>query len=590
MSKGKTRQQKKKFFKRKENRGKVFVKKEAPPKPTAPPLRERGRFDLVHDYEGEVQSCSHGPCLLFLDKKEKQRFFACAIFRDNEKCPFKAILKEDGSIERKSTDEVKPVGKKYPYGVIPKKLKEIPKDSKIVFCPQCLEVFADKHKHPGTFVTRPQLRRPSRLLETIDDQHGMAQFFFSDDTLSVISSSISNGKYDGIVCMGSPRLFEHLKEEKKEGRQLFILDWDERYLSFFLAKMSARYSMLTDFFPDPKAEERLNAFLATVSRLVIVTDPPFGVFVEPLMKSVQAIRTRHAIARGSSPAVSHSIVFLPFFVGKHALKNYKGELWMSDYRVLYANHKEFSRHHKTTVRMLTDMGKECIDLSGMEGYKFCYMCEKFVEGNNTHCGMCGDCTSRDGQATRHCERCMRCYKDSYKHCKDCSRCHLTGRCPVAMDKARAKDAQLLAEWEEKQRLEKIRKKMERLEQREREKKEREEEMERIKKEMEEEENDYEDEDTDSDEEKEVNGVTEEIPPVKEEEGEVEEEEVEKKSVKKIVKKRKIKDEENGVKKEKIKKEDGVKKRKIRDDENVVKKKKVKEEISVVKKKKVIKKE
>lgn len=60
--------------------------------------------------------------------------------RDNEKCPFKAILKEDGSIERKSTDEVKPVGKKYPYGVIPKKLKEISKDSKIVFCPQCLEV------------------------------------------------------------------------------------------------------------------------------------------------------------------------------------------------------------------------------------------------------------------------------------------------------------------------------------------------------------------------------------------------------------------------------------------------------------------
>lgn len=93
--------------------------------------------------------------------------------------------------------------------------------------------------------------------------------------------------------MGSPRLFEHLKEEKKEGRQLFILDWDERYvcffsfitrhwergsmvsgdchclqLSFFLAKMSARYSMLTDFFPDPKAEERLNAFLATVSLLL----------------------------------------------------------------------------------------------------------------------------------------------------------------------------------------------------------------------------------------------------------------------------------------------------------------------------------
>lgn len=39
------------------------------------------------------------------------------------------------------------------------------------------------------------------------------------------------------------------------------------------------------------------------------------------------------------------------------------------FKVLYANHKEFSRHHKTTVRMLTDMGKECIDLSGMEGYK-----------------------------------------------------------------------------------------------------------------------------------------------------------------------------------------------------------------------------
>ncbi|GMR36706.1 hypothetical protein PMAYCL1PPCAC_06901, partial [Pristionchus mayeri] len=525
--KGKTKQQKKKFFKRKENRGKIFVKKEAPPKPTAPPLRERGRFDLVHDYEGEVQSCSHGPCLLFLDKKEKLRFFACAIYRDHEKCPFKAILKEDGSVEKKSIEEVKAVEKKYPYGVIAKKLREIPKESKIVFCPQCLEVFADKHKHPGTFVTRAQLRRPSRLLETMDDQHGMAQFFFSDDTLSVISSCISNGKYDGVVCMGSPRLFESLKEEKKEGRQLFMLDWDQRYLSFFLSKTSARYSMLTDFFPDPKAEERLNAFLATVSRLVVVTDPPFGVFVEPLMKSVQAIRRRHTLARGSSSALSHSIVFLPFFVGKHALRNYEGDLWMSDYRVLYANHKEFARHHKTTVRMLTDMDKECIDLSAVEGYKFCCMCEKYVEANNTHCGMCGDCTSRDGQPTRHCERCMRCFKDSYKHCKACSRCHLTGRCPVEMEKARAKDAELLAEWEERQRLEKIRKKMERLEQKEREKKERKEEMERMR---------MEEEESDSDDETVKNGKV----ALKEEEEEEEEgEEIEQKPVKKMVgKKRK----------------------------------------------------
>lgn len=38
----------------------IMNTQEAPPKPTAPPLRERGRFDLVHDYEGEVQSCSHG--------------------------------------------------------------------------------------------------------------------------------------------------------------------------------------------------------------------------------------------------------------------------------------------------------------------------------------------------------------------------------------------------------------------------------------------------------------------------------------------------------------------------------------------------
>ncbi|GMT14713.1 hypothetical protein PFISCL1PPCAC_6010 [Pristionchus fissidentatus] len=486
MSKGKTRQQKKKFFKRKENRGKVFVKKEAAPKPTAPPLRERGRYDLVHDYEGEVQSCSHGPCLLFKDKKENKRYFSCAIFRDTEKCSFKAYLKDDGSVERTNTDEVAEVEKKYPYGVIPKQLKKIPKGSKIVFCPKCMEVFADKHKHPGSFVTRPQLRNPSRLLEAMDDQHGMAQFWFSDESLSVVSSAISNGKYDGVLCMGSPRLFESLKEEKKEGRQLFMLDWDQRYLSFFLSKFCARYSLLTDFFPDPKAEQRLNAFLAGVSRLIVISDPPFGVFVEPLMKSIQAMRKRHVTARGSSPAVSHSIVFLPFFVGKHALRNYEGELCMSDYRVLYANHKEFSRPHKTTVRMLTDMKKECIDLSDVNGYKFCDMCEKHVVETNKHCGMCGDCTSRDGQPTRHCDLCMRCYKDSYKHCKQCTRCHLAGRCPIESEKARAKDAELMAEWEEKQRLEKIRRKEERMEQRARERKEKEEERERIRKEMEEE--------------------------------------------------------------------------------------------------------
>lgn len=51
--------------------------------------------------------------------------------------------------------------------------------------------------------------------------------------------------------MGSPRLFEHLKEEKKEGRQLFILDWDERYVRLSIVyydKLTIRFQTMEEWY------------------------------------------------------------------------------------------------------------------------------------------------------------------------------------------------------------------------------------------------------------------------------------------------------------------------------------------------------
>ncbi|KAK6016074.1 hypothetical protein OSTOST_18449 [Ostertagia ostertagi] len=185
---------------------------------------------------------------------------------------------------------------------------------------------------------------------------------------------------------------------------------------FFPATQYAQYSMLVDHFYDGKASGKIRDFFAKCSKILLICDPPFGVFLEPLMHTIESLQQRYKEARGEKSAEFYGCIVIPMFVGKYILRSYK-DYWMSDYRA-----------SKTTVRCFTNLKPDVFDLSKVNGYKFCEFCERYVSNANKHCFMCSACTSKDGSPYKHCELCMRCVKKSYRHCKKCERCHLEGRC------------------------------------------------------------------------------------------------------------------------------------------------------------------
>lgn len=95
-------------------------------------------------------------------------------------------------------------------------------------------------------MTRKQLKNPSRFLEALDKQSGEAvssfvifctfcqfqQYFFSSESLEVVLNMVDAAKVDGVICVGSPRIFEALRGRKEGKGQIFMLDIDRRYVSF----------------------------------------------------------------------------------------------------------------------------------------------------------------------------------------------------------------------------------------------------------------------------------------------------------------------------------------------------------------------
>ncbi|KAJ1363769.1 hypothetical protein KIN20_023701 [Parelaphostrongylus tenuis] len=338
-------------------------------------LRKRGSFKVLDTADWDwIPHCPHGPCLLFEEKKSggaKSRYFACAIYRqDTNSCPYKVELGE-GDVPR-SEDAIRKssylVGNfestsnlVVDYASIEKKLQEIPSSTVLVFCHKCVDVFAVKHRCPSEIVSRAQLRAPTRLLAAKESQSGEAQFYFSDESLGVLKDVVRRSEADGVLCLGTPRLFEELRQLKNADRRLFLLDCDKRFAQFFPAHQFGMYSMLVDHFYDERSLRELLGFFKECSSVLLVCDPPFGVFMDPLMRTIDVIKRRHQDARGNNPAKFYACVIIPMFVGKHVLRIDK-DYWMSDYRVTYENHKLFSNASKTIVRCFTNLKTRCFRL------------------------------------------------------------------------------------------------------------------------------------------------------------------------------------------------------------------------------------
>ncbi|CAI5443586.1 unnamed protein product [Caenorhabditis angaria] len=405
-------------------------------------LRKRGFFKILPaDDLAKVPKCDHGPCLLFEKKDEgkpDEVYFACAVYRNKaELCDFRKNFDketrefiEDEAEAGNSAENEEDVKKKkkkktiFGYNQIPKSLASFSPQDTVLYCEHCINVFANKHACVCAEIDRQKLSYPTQILPPLDEQNGESQFFFSQESLDVIVSTIENSGVDGVLCLGAPRIFETVRA-KNPTKNVFMLDYDKRFAKFYPSKQFAQYSMLVDHFYDKNSEEKIMEFFEKSTKVILVVDPPFGVFMEPLLKSIDKMKDRFE-KTGKVRSNFYSMIILPIFIRKYVLHD---DFWMSDYRVTYSNHKLYSYPEKTIVRIFTNLPKPSMNLKFLApDYKYCTPCQKWVTKSNEHCEKCENCTNIETGKFRHCDQCSKCVKPTYIHCHNCSKCHLYKRC------------------------------------------------------------------------------------------------------------------------------------------------------------------
>ncbi|OZC07539.1 hypothetical protein X798_05470 [Onchocerca flexuosa] len=403
-------------------------------------LRKRQGFQLLDPTGYQVPTCSHGPCLLFKRRtlQTTEKFFACAVYRSQKRCPFRLDIRSEIVSDnlRENSDVLNIATTSFCYATIRKKVNLLrARNEKIYYCVICNDVFSLPHVHPMKGpLGISSLRRPSQLFSAHMQNDSESQYWFAEESLTVIVNAIEKSNCDGILCIGTPTIFEHFQSHKllRQKTKSFLLDIDTRFIPFLRSSHFAAYSMLTNHFYDPRSVRKLSTFFGLVHRLVIICDPPFGVFIEALVNSIRKLREQFftSIAGKLNGNWCKNIIILPIFVGKRFLNC--NDFHMLDYRICYKNHPKYKRPEKSIVRIFTDLPLNQFDLSKLPGYRFCDKCAKFVVKTIFHCNFCEICPT-EANTCKHCNRCDRCVKSTYEHCSSCDRCHLPQRCPKIQD-------------------------------------------------------------------------------------------------------------------------------------------------------------
>ncbi|KAM3720501.1 rRNA N6-adenosine-methyltransferase ZCCHC4 [Dirofilaria immitis] len=382
----------------------------------------------------QLPSCSHGPCLLFERRTQQttEKFFACAVYRSQKRCSFRLNISSETTSSNLNSDVMNVATTSFGYATIRKKVNLLrTRNEKIYYCVTCNDVFSLSHVHPikGPFGIA-SLRRPSQLFSAHIRNDSESQYWFAEESLTVLVNAVEKSGCDGILCIGTPTIFEHFQSHKllRQKTKSFLLDIDARFVPFFRSSHFAVYSMLTNHFYDPKSIQKIITFFGSIHRLIIICDPPFGVFVEALTNSIRQLREQFFTCSVGklNDNWCRIIIVLPVFVGKRFLNC--SDFHMLDYRVCYKNHSKYKRAENSIVRIFTDLPLNEFDLSELPDYRFCDKCEKFVIKTTLHCNFCEICPS-EANTCKHCSKCGRCVKSTYKHCLLCDRCHLPQRCP-----------------------------------------------------------------------------------------------------------------------------------------------------------------
>ena len=312
-------------------------------------------IEFEDDYPNSAPYCLHGPAIrlkvINRTKSEKVSYkWACSFDRDGN-CPLKS--KEEMLIKSRARNSGKTTGTINPKWKI-------------------------------DFKTRT-------------NDKGQGQYFFDEETISVITKNMIPG--EKIILLGCPTLLIPLIELDFD---VVLLDIDERFEKIFPSKYFKKFNMTNcHFFDDGEAWFR--KFRDKADKITVISDPPFGMMVNVLMRTINLLCKNGGI-----------YIFFPWFndsrFGDHQLK-------MSDYKVRYEKHSKMNRNN--TVRIFSNR-LQSFKLD--DGYKYCSLCLKYVSNNQFHCKICQSCCDRSGRGVKHCNKCNSCTVKSHIHCDKCNQC------------------------------------------------------------------------------------------------------------------------------------------------------------------------
>ncbi|XP_031441060.1 rRNA N6-adenosine-methyltransferase ZCCHC4 [Clupea harengus] len=402
----------------------------------------------------KAPSCPHGPTLLFekVNKGEEsgRRFYACSACRDRKDCNFFQWEDEKVSEARQQAREEENRSKRPPFTHVeytsrfrefvslPLDQRRFCVDCQVLLLPRDWDEHSNHHAELSDEITVARLRRPSLLLCPLENKKSNAQYLFADRSCHFLLDMLSRLGFRKILCVGTPRLHELIKLRNVEGTsettRSLLLDIDFRYSQFYGQDEFCHYNMFNHHFFGGK--EPAGVFLDFLreeegSKVVMVTDPPFGGLVKPLAHSFRqmadAWRGLQSCTTVNSQAEMPMVWIFPYFFEARIVECFSS-FTMLDYQVDYDNHALY-KHGKTgrkqsPVRLFTNLPARDVVLPEEEGYRFCAICERYVSARNKHCPECNACPSKDGREWKHCDDCRKCVKPSWQHCTSCGRCAL----------------------------------------------------------------------------------------------------------------------------------------------------------------------
>lgn len=187
--------------------------------------------------------CFHGPTLKFIktnsNDEKIEEFYACSAFRDNKIC---SKNKNSESINHLESYEL------YQQSSVLE-----PKQRS--YCRTC-NIFVLRKNFPNhknhdfvNEISDQLLKEPTKILNPLSVDKKEAQYFFSDDCLEFFGNTFKKLGLNKIICIGSPRLHEFLKNNyQKFGIKSILLDLDKRFFSFYGPDEFCWYNMFNHWF------------------------------------------------------------------------------------------------------------------------------------------------------------------------------------------------------------------------------------------------------------------------------------------------------------------------------------------------------